>query len=88
MVLSDKIRDKRHKLKHREFPLNIRKHLFTVRVMKQWNRLPREFVESPSLEIHKKHLNMILGNWLQVALFEQGVGLDDLQRSLPISTIL
>ena len=37
-----------------------------------WHRLPIEAVESPSLEIFKSHLDMVLGNWLLVALLEQG----------------
>ena len=45
-------------------------------------------VESPSLEILQSHLDMVLGNWLSVALLEQGVGPDDLQRSLPTSATL
>ena len=44
--------------------LNIRKHFLTVRVTEYWNRLPRELVESPSLEIFKSCLDMVLGNWL------------------------
>ncbi|KAK4829977.1 hypothetical protein QYF61_008108 [Mycteria americana] len=47
-----------HKLKHRRFPVNIRKHFFTVRVTKHWNRLPGEVVESAPLEIFKKHLDI------------------------------
>jgi len=35
-----------------------------VRVAENWHRLPREFVESPSLEIFKNYLYMVLGNWL------------------------
>ncbi|KFV73001.1 hypothetical protein N308_11259, partial [Struthio camelus australis] len=52
------------KLKHRHVSLNLRKNFFTVRVTEHWNRLPREIVESPSLEIFKSHLDVILGNML------------------------
>jgi len=38
----------------------VRKSLFTLRVTEPWNRLPREVVESPSLEIFKTHLNKVL----------------------------
>ncbi|KFQ06178.1 hypothetical protein N329_09713, partial [Haliaeetus albicilla] len=50
------------KLKHMRFPLNIRKHFFTVRMTEPWHRLPREVVESPSLEIFKSHLVTALGS--------------------------
>ncbi|KFV77934.1 hypothetical protein N308_11545, partial [Struthio camelus australis] len=49
-----------HKLKHRQFYLNMRQNFFAVRVTEHWNRLPREDVESPSLEIFKTRLDMIL----------------------------
>ena len=42
----------------------MRGHFFTVRVTEHWNRLPREAVESPSLEIFKTHLDAILHNLL------------------------
>jgi len=35
-----------------------------VSVVKQWNRLSREVVEFPSVEILKSHPDMALGNLL------------------------
>jgi len=43
-----------------------------VRVIKHWNGLPRETVETPSLDIFKILLDMVLGNWLSVALPDRG----------------
>ena len=48
------------KLKHRKFHLNTRKSFFTLRVTEHWNRLPREAVESPSLEIFETRLDKVL----------------------------
>jgi len=36
------------------------KNFFTLRVTKHWNRLPREAVESPSLEIFETRLDKVL----------------------------
>jgi len=77
-----------HSMKHRNFQLNMRKNFFTLRVTEHWNRLPREVVESPSLEIFKTRLDEVLCSLLWVTLLQQGVGLDDPQRSLPTPTIL
>ena len=40
--------------------MDIRKNIFTERVVKHWNRLPRVAVESPSLEVLKKQEDMAI----------------------------
>lgn len=64
VVFSDRSGSKRYKLKHRKFYLNIRKHVFTERVVGYWNSLPREVAKFLSLATFKAQLYMALRNLL------------------------
>jgi len=48
--------------KEDRFRRDIRMKFFTMRVVKYWNRLPREVVKAPSLETFKVRLARALSN--------------------------
>jgi len=59
-VANDRMRGKSLRLCQGRFRLYIRKNVFTERVIKHWNRLPSGMVESPFLQVFKRHVDVVL----------------------------
>ena len=79
-VDGDRTRGNGLKLGQGRFRLDIRKKIFTQRVVTHWNRLPKEAADAPSLEAFGARLDVALGSlvwWLATLHIAGGLKRDD-----------
>ena len=68
LLCSDRTCGNDSKLHQERCRLDIRKHFFTDRVVKHWNRLPRVVIDAPCPSVFKRHLDNALDNMLYLWL--------------------
>ena len=66
LVSTDSMHGNGSKLHQGRFRLEIRNYLFTERVVKHWNRLPREVVDASSQSVFKRHVGNAFNNMLEL----------------------
>lgn len=72
------------------FRLDMRNKLFPMRVVWPWNRLPKEAVDAPSLEVFQARLDGVLSNlvcWEVSLSMAAGLELGDPEGSLPTHSV-